>query len=236
MGWSIRHGWYEGFRLLSAVTPQGVITGFRFGPASVNHHLLVETFFALRAHEELRSQRTIMEGRGAERLYPADSRYVGQARATQLRASCGASVVAPPQRNQLPRGWTPEVRGWTSRLRHFIETVYGRLSHTRRLEEERPTRFRATKCDWLPAWPCTTSCLLLNRQLGRANLAFTDLIGWRAFQPAGPADGQRPRGGCSTAAFGGSASRTIGGMIPRRSNGRWMRARRTTITSGSTAA
>ena len=49
IGWSNRLGWYEGFRLLSAVEPTGVITGFGFGPASTKDQPMAETFFALRA-------------------------------------------------------------------------------------------------------------------------------------------------------------------------------------------
>ena len=50
IGWSNRLGWYEGFHLLLAVTPGGVITGFGFGPASTKDQPLAETFFALRRH------------------------------------------------------------------------------------------------------------------------------------------------------------------------------------------
>jgi hypothetical protein len=42
-------GWYEGFRLLVAINPAGVITGFGFCPASTKDQPLAETFFALRA-------------------------------------------------------------------------------------------------------------------------------------------------------------------------------------------
>jgi len=48
IGWSNRLGWYEGFRLLTAVDPTGVITGFGFGPASTKDQPMAETFFALR--------------------------------------------------------------------------------------------------------------------------------------------------------------------------------------------
>jgi hypothetical protein len=50
IGWSNRVGWYEGFHLLSSVTPEGVITGFGFAPASTKDQPLAETFFALRRH------------------------------------------------------------------------------------------------------------------------------------------------------------------------------------------
>src|SRR2546429_9835726 len=48
IGWSNRIGWYEGFHLLTSITPTGVITGFGFAAASCNDHSLAETFFAVR--------------------------------------------------------------------------------------------------------------------------------------------------------------------------------------------
>ena len=50
IGWSNRLGWDEGFPLLMAVTPVGVVTGFAFGAASPKDHPLAETFFVLRRH------------------------------------------------------------------------------------------------------------------------------------------------------------------------------------------
>jgi hypothetical protein len=47
-GWRNRLGWYEGFHLLLAVHPRGVITGLGVGPASAKAQPLAETFFALR--------------------------------------------------------------------------------------------------------------------------------------------------------------------------------------------
>jgi len=37
-------GWYEGFHLLLAVNPVGVMTGFGLGPASTNDPLLADIF------------------------------------------------------------------------------------------------------------------------------------------------------------------------------------------------
>jgi hypothetical protein len=50
IGWSNHLGWYEVFRVLTSVSPQGVITGFSFAPASTNDQSLAEDFFAFR-HE-----------------------------------------------------------------------------------------------------------------------------------------------------------------------------------------
>jgi hypothetical protein len=49
IGWSNSLGWYDGFRLLVAINPVGVITGFGFAAASTKDQPLAETFFALRA-------------------------------------------------------------------------------------------------------------------------------------------------------------------------------------------
>src|SRR5215471_21593232 len=48
IGWSNRLGWYEGFHLLVATTPGGVIAGFGFAAASTKDQPLAETFFAAR--------------------------------------------------------------------------------------------------------------------------------------------------------------------------------------------
>jgi hypothetical protein len=48
IGWSNRLGWYEGFHLLMAGNPVGVITGCAFGAASTKDQPLADTFFALR--------------------------------------------------------------------------------------------------------------------------------------------------------------------------------------------
>ena len=50
MGWRNRLGWYEGFHLLLAVNPSGVITGFGFGAARTKDQPMAETFFARRRH------------------------------------------------------------------------------------------------------------------------------------------------------------------------------------------
>jgi hypothetical protein len=52
IGWSNRLGWYEGFHLLLAVNPSGVITGFGFAAASTKDQPLAETSFALRRHPQ----------------------------------------------------------------------------------------------------------------------------------------------------------------------------------------
>src|SRR5918912_3510737 len=42
IGWSNSLGWYEGFRLLVATDPRGIITGFGFSAASATHQQVAE--------------------------------------------------------------------------------------------------------------------------------------------------------------------------------------------------
>jgi hypothetical protein len=46
IGWSNSLGWYEGFRLLVATDPTGIITGFGFCAASATDQQAAETFFS----------------------------------------------------------------------------------------------------------------------------------------------------------------------------------------------
>ena len=66
IGGSNRLGWYEGFHLLLAVNPEGVITGFSFAPASVKDQTLAEDFLAFR-HTPHPRRPTLGEQYGAGR-------------------------------------------------------------------------------------------------------------------------------------------------------------------------
>ena len=50
IGWCTRLGWFNGFRLLLASNPEGVITGFGFGAGSAKDQPLADTFVVLRQH------------------------------------------------------------------------------------------------------------------------------------------------------------------------------------------
>ena len=82
IGRSNRIGWYEGFHLLTSMTPTGVITGFGFAAGSCNDHRLAETFFAARPHP---SPRLISVGA------PAEARLC---RRQRLRRRSAASALA----------------------------------------------------------------------------------------------------------------------------------------------
>jgi hypothetical protein len=75
IGWSNRIGWYEGFHLLTSITPSGVITGFGFAAGSYNDHRLAETFFAARQQSSLRLPSV---GSPAHGVYVADKGFAGE--------------------------------------------------------------------------------------------------------------------------------------------------------------
>ncbi len=129
IGWSNRLGWYEGFHLLMAVAPEGVITGFGFGAASTKDQPLADTFFAVRhtPHARLTSA-----GPAANGPYLVDTGFEGainhQAWATQYQAQ----IICPPRRTSR-HPWSRAWRLGHAGIRHIVETVYDNLHDTFRL-------------------------------------------------------------------------------------------------------
>jgi hypothetical protein len=118
-----RLGWYEGFHLLLAVNPVGVITGFGFGPASTKDQPLANTFFALR-----RFPQGAWQGAGApaQGPYVVDKGFEGVAWQTVWQQRYGAVVLCPPKRNST-RPWPKRLRRWLAGVRQVVETVYPRF-------------------------------------------------------------------------------------------------------------
>jgi len=174
IGWSNRLGWYEGFHVLLAVTPEGVITGFGFAPASVNDRLLAETFFALRQRPDAR---LVSVGQPAHGWYIADSNFSGAKQIERWAAQYGAWVVAIPQRRLHDPAWQPWKRRLIS-LRQIIESVNNMLLTTLGLDDDRPHTMTGFQARLAAKAALHNLCFWLNRQLGRAPLAFADLVSW----------------------------------------------------------
>jgi hypothetical protein len=172
--WSNRLGWFEGFRLLMAVNPFGVVTGYGFGPASTKDQPLAETFFALR-HQP--NERLVSVGKLAEGPYVADKGFEGQENQHRWRASYGAVVINPPKRNSR-RPWPKRLRRWLASIRQIVETVYDKLHNTFRLSRERPHSLSGFQTRLAAKMALHNFCIWLNEQLGRPRLAFADLWAW----------------------------------------------------------
>ena len=174
IGWSNRLGWYEGFHVLMAVNPVGVITGVGFGAASTKDQPLAETFLAARhrPHPGLASV-----GAPAEGPYLTDKGFEGQAYHRHWREDYGAVVICAPKRNS-PHPWPRPWRRWLAGLRQIVETVNGCLQHTFRLDRERPHALEGFQARLAAKVALHNFCIWLNEQLGRPRLAFADLIAW----------------------------------------------------------
>jgi hypothetical protein len=174
IGWSNRVGWYEGFHLLMAVNPRGIMTGFGIGPASAKDQPLAETFFALRWQPH---PGCLSVGKPALGPYLCDKGFEGQAAHTRWWQCYGAQVVCPPKRNSR-QPWSTRMRRWLAGLRQIVETVYDKVHHTFRLSRERPHDLTGFQARLAAKMALHNFCIWLNEQLGRPGLTFADLVDW----------------------------------------------------------
>jgi hypothetical protein len=174
IGWSNRLGWYEGFHLLMAVNPAGVVTGFGFGAASPKDHPLAETFFVLRRHPH---PGLASVGAPACGPYAVDKGFEGHAKQQTGWQAYGAQVLCPPKRHSRAP-WPKRLRHWLAGVRQIVETVYEKLWHTFRLDRERPHDLGGFQARLAAKMALHNFCIWLNEQLGRPRLAFADLVHW----------------------------------------------------------
>jgi Transposase DDE domain len=175
IGWSNSIGWYEGFSLLTAVDPSGVITGFCFAPASSADQPLAETFFAVRAQP---NPRLPSAGPEARVPYVADKGFEGAENHRRWLECYGAEVIHPPKRNSKKRSWSKRLRRWVAGLRQIVESIYDKLFNTFGLWRERPHELEGLRARVAARVALHNFCIWLNDRLGRPRLAFADLLGW----------------------------------------------------------
>lgn len=175
IGWSNRLGWYEGFKLLIAVSPTGVITGFGFSCVSTADQPMAETFFAAREHP---SQRLSSVGEAASGCYVTDKGFEGAENHRRWLERYGARIIHPPKRNSRKRSWPRQLRRWVAGIRQIVETVYDKLLNTFGLHRERPHELDGVRARLAARVALHNFCIWLNEQLGRPRLSFVDLLGW----------------------------------------------------------
>ena len=174
LGWSNRLGWYQGFPVLTAVNPRGVITGFGFGPGNTSDQALTETFLAVRHAETARLPSV---GRTVSGYDVVDKGFEGERRRQHWACDYGAQVICAPRQQSL-RPWPKELRRWLASLRQIVETVHDKLTHSFRLEAERPHEVEGFQARLAAKVALHNFAIWLNRQLGRASLEFADLVDW----------------------------------------------------------
>jgi len=175
IGWSNSLGWYEGFRLLVAVNPTGVITGFGFCPASTKDQPLAETFFALRCEPNPRAPSV---GSAAAGPYVSDKGFEGEENHRRWLDLYGVRVICPPRRNGRKRRWPKGLRCWAASIRQIVETVYDKLHNAFGLRRERAHELSGLRARLAARVALHNFCIWLNEQLGRPRLAFADLLEW----------------------------------------------------------
>lgn len=172
IGRSSRVGWFEGFRVLAAADCCGVITGFCFAEASVNDRPMAEAFFAVRQHPDRRARSV---GSMGPDVYLLDMGFNGPKWHHRWRELYAAEVICAPQRNIEPR-WPQRLRRWLSDHRQIIETVFEKLQNGFGLYHDRPHQLDGFAMRLTAKVAMHNFCIWLNRQLGRDDLAFADLI------------------------------------------------------------
>lgn len=176
IGWSNRLGWYEGFHLLGAITPSGLITGFGFGPASSKDHPLCETLLMAR---QVRPTGLQSAGVATASTWLADKGFAGAKIHQRWFEQFGVQVItAPHQRSTRERPWSKPWRRWIARLRQPIETVFEKLLNTFRLIRERPHALSGFRARLAAKVAMHNFCVWLNHHLGRDPLALTGLLDW----------------------------------------------------------
>lgn len=131
---SNRLGWHEGFHVLLAVNPLGVITGFGFSSASTKDSPLAETFFALRACPD---PCVASVGTPAQGSYAIDKGFEDEDRHQYWQEDYGAEVICTPKRNSR-QPWPKPWRRWLAGISQIVEIVNGSLQHVFRLDHGRP--------------------------------------------------------------------------------------------------
>jgi hypothetical protein len=174
IGWSNRIGWYEGFHLMVAATPSGVLTGYGFGPASAKDQPLAESFFALRQTPQPGFESV---GRPSPAPYAGDRGFEGPHWKLHCQQAWNAQLVAPPKRN-APDAWPPPLSRWLAGLRQIVETVFEKLHHPFRLETERPHSLEGFRARLAAKLALHNVCIWINEEMGRPRLAFADLLSW----------------------------------------------------------
>jgi hypothetical protein len=159
IGWSDILGWYEGFRLLCAVDPSGVITGFCFSAASAADQRVVETFFAMRARP---NRRLISVGFACSGPYVVDKGFEGAENHQRWLERNEAQLICQPRGNARKR-----LRRWVASIRQIVESVYDRLFNTFGLWRERPHELGSLRSSLAARVALHNFCIWLNEQLGR---------------------------------------------------------------------
>lgn len=174
-GYCTRLGYFHGMQILSAVTAEGVFTGFGLASGSSKDQPVAETFL------EVRYRRTgtwPWTGQPVpERIYVLDKGFSGPHLHLRWQHTYGVQIFCAPQKGH-GRPWPKPVRRMLAGFRQIIETAHDKLLVWFGLDRERPHSLGGLLARVAAKMSLHNFCIWANRQLGRPDLAFADLLGW----------------------------------------------------------
>jgi hypothetical protein len=179
IGYCNRVGWFEGLRLLTCATAEGVLTGFGLGEAQRKDQPLAEAFLSARTllHDEQAAARMAGVGQWYGGYYAVDTGFEGRALHQHWAEDLEALVVGMPNRSR-PSGWPKRLRQWFAGVRQIAETVHARLMDTFGLTADRPHTLDGFQVRLVAKLALYNCCCWVNQQAGRPLLAFADLLDW----------------------------------------------------------
>jgi hypothetical protein len=148
-----------------------VLTGYAVAPAGTNERPLTEDALAARMHAP---QRLGMVASTAS-VYLADRGFAGRERHLYWARAYCVTVLAPP-RSGHAHAWPRDQQRWHARLRHIVEVVHSTWTEQFRLNDEQPHISDGVLSRFAAMAALSTICVLLNRSLGRPNLAIAGLV------------------------------------------------------------
>lgn len=173
-GWSNRLRWYDGFHVLTAVTPTGVLTGYAVAPAQTKEQPYTDAFLAARMRPQAR---TAMVGAPAHGPYVADRGFEGVKRKEFWYDAFGATVLAPP-RTDRTHAWPKDWCQWHAHIRQIVEIVHAAWTEQFRIDDERPHTLDGFLARLAALTAMYNAAIWINRSLGRPDLAFAELVSW----------------------------------------------------------
>jgi hypothetical protein len=173
-GLCTRLGFFHGMQILSAVTTEGIFTGFGLGSGSCKDQPMAETFL------ELRYRRTgtwPWIGKPVpDRIYVLDKGFSGPHLHLKWQCTYPVQILCAPQPGH-GQPWPKPLRRALAGFRQIVETAHDKLLNWFGLERERPHCMNGLFTRVAAKISLHNFCIWLNRQIGRPDLAFADLLG-----------------------------------------------------------
>jgi hypothetical protein len=170
-----RIGFFHGVQVLSCVTRTGIITGFGVAAGSTKDQPMAGELFRYRKQPHW-SMPWI--GRpAASQVYLSDKGFSGPKRHVEWFLETEAVLTCAPQKGH-GTPWPQLHERAIASMRQIVETVHEKLLRKFRLQNERPHDITGLFSKLCAKSALHNACIWMNRQLGRADLAFTELLGW----------------------------------------------------------